>query len=640
MRRVALVLIVAMITTIVSITTISGASTRPPKAVARFLQHGQEMFRAQTEVSASTAASNADGAVTDHFKILGHLELPADEIHADVFFYDHGGDVGKFAYIGSWSGNCAGTGVNVIDVNDPANPLLVTVVGSSPGESHEDEVVRRIGDRDIMAVGVQQCGDGGRTGMELFDVSDPANPTEVSFFPTPAGGVHELDVVVRPDGTALALLAVPFSEFDNTYFGANGGGEFRIVDITDPEQPVELSTWGIIANSSLPIVAGIGEISSSFQGIGYFAAYFAHSVRAADHGMTAYVSYWDGGVLKFDISDPADPKLLARTTFPYNADGDAHSLATFDFGGDRYLFQNDEDGEALSPPTLTSTATGATAYTGIEEPWAPTLLSSVGPMSGKVQDAGEGCHPHDYKGAEGKIAIADSIDPFYVGIIDGWTPPPCTIGRQALLAAQKGAVAFISNLISPDDAYPYFEGGFKQVQRKTAGMPIVQIADIDQEAQAIRAAMAGGDVQVSLTPAAPTHGFLRVFREGTATDADGDGVLEYSQVGSFSNLPNVAGTIEPPPGMWEIHNTEVNGTRAYSSWYSNGIVALNVSNPTDPTMVGQFVPPPSDTFNDFFGAPFPLVWGVAIDPTTGILYASDMRSGLWIVQPTEQEEVT
>jgi hypothetical protein len=28
------------------------------------------------------------------------------------------------------------------------------------------------------------------------------------------------------------------------------------------------------------------------------------------------------------------------------------------------------------------------------------------------------------------------------------------------------------------------------------------------------------------------------------------------------------------------------------------------------------------------------VWGVAVDPDTGVVYASDIRSGLWIVKPT------
>ena len=128
---------------------------------------------------------------------------------------------------------------------------------------------------------------------------------------------------------ALALLAVPFVEFDNTYFGTDAGGEFRIVDVSDPTNPTELSDWGIIADSSLRIPAGNDEITSSFQGLGYFATFYAHSARAANHGRTAYVSYWDGGALKFDISDPTEPVLVARTVFPRSADGDAHSMTPY-----------------------------------------------------------------------------------------------------------------------------------------------------------------------------------------------------------------------------------------------------------------------------------------------------------------------
>jgi len=101
--------------------------------------------------------------------------------------------------------------------------------------------------------------------------------------------VHELDMVVRADGRALALLAVPFTEFENTYFGGDLGGEFKIVDVTNPSAPTLLADWGVIADSSLLIVAGNDEVSSSFQGIGNYAAYYAHSARAADGGMTAYV---------------------------------------------------------------------------------------------------------------------------------------------------------------------------------------------------------------------------------------------------------------------------------------------------------------------------------------------------------------
>ena len=50
---------------------------------------------------------------------------------------------------------------------------------------------------------------------------------------------------------------------------------------------------------------------------------FGHSARASDDGTKAYVSYWDLGVLTFDISDVTNPVLLTRTTYEPWEDGDA-----------------------------------------------------------------------------------------------------------------------------------------------------------------------------------------------------------------------------------------------------------------------------------------------------------------------------
>ena len=87
-----------------------------------------------------------------------------------------------------------------------------------------------------------------------------------------------------------------------------------------------------------------------------------------------------------------------------------------------------------------------------------------------------------------------------------------------------------------------------------------------------------------------------------------------------------------------MHNTEVLGDRAYSAWYSNGIVALDLSDPTSPVMVGQFVPKTSNRHANSLGVGPAEVWGVAIDPETGVVYASDMRTGLWIIQPVGDAE--
>jgi hypothetical protein len=576
------------------------------------------------EAAISQSGSSRSPLVADNFTVLGHANLGGGVPNGDVWFYNHGGSVGKFAYVGTWSAQCTGQGAKVVDVNNPRAPKWEGYVGARKGSSNEDVVVRRIGNRDVLGIGVQACGAGGSNGLALFDVTNPRSPSQLSFFATP-GGVHELDLVVQPNGTALALLATPYTEFEDTYFGTDFGGEFRIVDITNPANPQPLADWGIIADSSLLIQGGNDEVSSSFQGLpGFFAAHYAHSVRAADNGMTAYVSYWDGGILKFNIANPSAPVYLGRTIYPRGSSGDGHSMTPYNVGTTRYILQNDEDFQSLPDVLVSSSATGTNAVEAFQQPWAPRHLTAGGQtVSGTIHDAGDGCQASDYAGAAGKLALADSIDPFYVGIIEGWPEPPCTIGQQTILAGNAGATAFISNLISPDDAYAYSPG----VSSRTlagAGVYVIQIADIDDVADAIRATP--GTDTMTITAKKPSWGYVRVFRE--------DASSEWQQVGRFTDAPHAFGEHPTPTGSWSVHNTEVRNNRAYSAWYSNGIVAIDVSNPTNPRRVGQFVPDTSSRHANSLGVGPAEMWGVAIDPATGIVYASDMRTGLWIVQPT------
>src|SRR6266511_3090343 len=151
----------------------------------------QERQRAVLDAAKRTAASQSGSPaplVADNFQVLGHANLVGGVPNGDVWFYDHGGAVGKFAYVGTWSAQCTGQGAKVVYVNDLTNPR---------------------------------------------------QPVQLSFLPNPTG-VPELDLTVRADGTALALLATPNSEFSDTYCGTSFGGEFRIVDISDPAAPQPL----------------------------------------------------------------------------------------------------------------------------------------------------------------------------------------------------------------------------------------------------------------------------------------------------------------------------------------------------------------------------------------------------------------
>src|SRR6266508_809824 len=68
----------------------------------------------------AAAAQSASPAplVANNFNVLGHANLGGGVPNGDVWFYDHGGAVGKFAYVGTWSAQCTGQGAKIVDVND------------------------------------------------------------------------------------------------------------------------------------------------------------------------------------------------------------------------------------------------------------------------------------------------------------------------------------------------------------------------------------------------------------------------------------------------------------------------------------------------------------------------------------------
>ncbi len=93
--------------------------------------------------------------------------------------------------------------------------------------------------------------------------------------------------------------------------------------------------------------------------------------------------------------------------------------------------------------------------------------------------------------------------------------------------------------------------------------------------------------------------------------------------------------LPPPHGFFSVHDSKVRGTRAYLSWYSEGVIVLDISQPANPKKIAQFVPPPTADPLGFWGPlvlgsdrPFPFVWGVFVHQ--GYVLASDINSGLWV----------
>lgn len=99
------------------------------------------------------------------------------------------------------------------------------------------------------------------------------------------------------------------------------------------------------------------------------------------------------------------------------------------------------------------------------------------------------------------------------------------------------------------------------------------------------------------------------------------------QLSTFE-LPSTRAT--PGPGFFTVHDPKVRGNLAYLSWYAEGVVILDITNPAEPRKAAQFVPEPAADPRGFFfpGEKFANVWGVFIE--RDYVIASDINSGLWV----------
>ncbi|MGH2744658.1 MAG: PA domain-containing protein [Thermoleophilaceae bacterium] len=540
--------------------------------------------------------------IARNFKVLGHHDLGAEDENGDVWAH------GDFAYVGTWADPCNGRGVKIVDVSDLRDPQFVGTLGARSGTSAEDMVVRRVATGsftgDLLAVGIQSCSAEApppdeEFGAEFWDVSDPTAPEKLSEIGVArgGGGVHELDLFQRGD-RVYALLATPFTE----WFDPVPTGDFQILDVTNPRMPVHVAAWGAGAHNLSP---------GPFFGQGSFGARFAHSARASIDGTKAYISYWDLGVLTFDITDIANPVLLSRTRFPADADGDAHSVSEYQ----SFLLTNDEDFDPRSPARIRYAESGK----GIanESPAAAALWLQPGHQltAEVVRASNQGCDPGDYPAdAAGKIVVVATPFPDF----DSPPGPPalCSQAQQQESAAAAGAAAIVHDFIAFATS-PQFFG---------------EIAEVDVPVLYTDHATAWGIVtagEATLRAKRPSWGFLRVFDKETGR-----------QVASFDDAPNVH-ALPAPDGDWTVHNNEIAGERSYASWYSNGVIALDLRplgrrRPGDPVSVGQFVPPGAPSRSEFVRSGVAEVWGVAVAEREHgtVLFLSDMNSGLWIVKPT------
>jgi len=128
----------------------------------------------------------------------------------------------------------------------------------------------------------------------------------------------------------------------------------------------------------------------------------------------------------------------------------------------------------------------------------------------------------------------------------------------------------------------------------------------------------------------PGYGYLRVY--------DYSNLGAPTQIGEYRTPNSITGG-PVGSGDYTIHNNWLVGEDVWISWYSDGVRVVDASDPTRPHEVAFFVPPagqnPVKPAQRGVLSQMPQVWGIVTDEETGYGYASDMNTGLWIIDRTD-----
>jgi len=313
------------------------------------------------------------------------------------------------------------------------------------------------------------------------------------------------------------------------------------------------------------------------------------------------------GLMLWDVTRPAAPVRIGFLSFGCCTRG-LHEFEVEDRVdlGKTFVYATDPSAEEPDDASPTGRedqqGRGPFRLIDVTDPRSPGLISDWGFLSrGLTPAAGQGCDADGLYGhgaepsEDGKLAFLSYWDSGFVALDVSNPSNPVYKGRTVYPSNADGD-AHSSNY---DDA------------RK-----LLFTADEDF-------------CKASGTGIEKGFGYMRVYNYSNLTAP--------VQIGEY-RTPNSLGTNDQAAGDFTIHNPLLVGKTVYASWYTDGVRVIDVSNARAPKEVAYFVPPaaenPVKPTQRFVLPSTTQVWGVAYDAATGLVYASDMNSGLWIIKRT------
>ena len=542
---------------------------------------------------------------------------------------------GKFAFLTAFrEPTCERTGAHVIDMSDPKNPFEVTsaFMETTPfnyaGEGSDTlrlkneffDGVLFIHQNETCPGAPEPTAPATRGGINIWDVTDPRNPEllvkHAGDFTNPAGGMddqpnqtHSVFAWTSPfDGRTYAVL-VDDEEFT----------DLDIMDITDPRNP-------FLVNDTLDLVELFGVEQESPPNL---TSIFSHDmyVKRVGQRLVMNVSYWDGGYVLLDVTDPTpgnvtliaesdfeelDPERLARG-HEISPEGNAHQSELS--RNNRWLVAGDEDFNAYRVVAeITSGPHSGTEFTAISGSGVPPIDPDT-TISGTPTFVGLACAASPPPAGDGVALIERGVCSF-----------------QEKLDTVKAAgydAGIVFNTVRPDCQGLVFmlaEGDipFVFVDRATGLQLLNQTLSADVCTQASPAE--GSPVSSVLIEAVfDGWGYVRLFKTQVPGQVGAPGSIEL--VDTFAIPESQDPAFAEGFGDLSVHevalNPNPNRNLAYVSYYAGGFRILKYG-PGGLRQVGVFI---DEGGNNFWGVEFHKMGG------RGYVLASDRDFGLYIFRP-------
>ncbi|HEY6479461.1 MAG TPA: hypothetical protein VIZ00_05495 [Streptosporangiaceae bacterium] len=224
------------------------------------------------------AASSAGLRLLAHHDLGGHGDGMQVVRRGNALYVGHTGTTGM--------------GTSVLDVTDPARPVLVRQ-WPAPARSHTHKVQVADG---LLLVNHEKfpyraaMSEPFSAGLAVYDLADPLRPRPAGFWPSGGRGVHR---IVWTGGRYAHMSATPDGFRDRIWM---------VVDLADPARPAEAARWWWPGQRE--------DEQPGWPGDERYAAH--HALIAGDR---AYLGYDDAGMVVLDVSDLTRPRRISHLTW-------------------------------------------------------------------------------------------------------------------------------------------------------------------------------------------------------------------------------------------------------------------------------------------------------------------------------------